>query len=315
MPSHRMPGVVLPNDEVQHRCFEHEWWYFFAVLREPSGAEHHYTTALMRRGIAWVSYYRWWDAGAPALGRPESTILRKSVHRGPTGPSTTDVLVEPASNWRVRLGAGRSTHRLGTVADLHFADDDVGAFLHTRAADGGIRHYGGANEMAWYSWPRLKVTGVLRSSTLSSAAARDAARLEGFGWMEHQWGNTDFTKLSWRYVPILLDRPSRAFIAFRYQHKDASTASVEVSELVDGEARPVPGASLTPAAPGAGPTRVVVGDLELTCRPARPGIVDLGFPGVPRFAETPSLVFDASDARIGVAITEYHPVPTMEIDR
>lgn len=289
-----MPPVVLPRDEVQHKRFEHEWWYFFASLTDGEGARYHYTTALMRRGVAWVSYYRWWAAGSPS-------ILRKSIHRGPAIASDTTVLIEPRDNWRVRLSAGTSTHRLGAVADLHFSDDASGAFLHSRAADGGIRHYGGRNEMAWYSWPRLHVVGALANRP------GGAGRLQGVGWMEHQWGNTDFTQLSWRYVPILLDS-GRTLIAFHYHHPDASDETVEVAELVDGEARPIPNATIDPMQPGGLDTRIRTPELDLSCRSSALGIVDLGLPGVPPFVEAPSIVYGPDDAIIGIAMTEYHPL-------
>lgn len=299
MPSHRMPAVELPRDELQHRSFEHEWWYFFAVLRQPvTGARFHYTSALMRRGVAWVSYYRWWATGAPP-------VLRKSLHRGPAVATATEMVVEPAASWRVRLSSGRSSHRLGAVAELHFSDDTVGAFLHTRAADGGIRHYGGANEMAWYSWPRMKVRGVL------AGRSGDRAELEGSGWMEHQWGNTDFTRLGWRYVPILLEgsstTPARALIAFHYKHEVADGETFEIAELADGEARPIGGATMTPTGPGGALTTIVADGLELRCRAEPGGVIDLGLPGVPRFNEAPSLVYGLDDSTLGVAITEYSP--------
>lgn len=295
MPSHRMPAVELPRDELQHRSAEHEWWYFFAVLRQPAtGARFHYTTALMRRGIAWVSYYRWWETGSPPT-------FRRALHRGPTVHSATEMIVAPASSWRVRLSSGRSTHRLGAVADLHFSDDVVGAFLHTRAADGGIRHYGGANEMAWYSWPRLKVHGVL------AGRSGDRAQLEGFGWMEHQWGNTDFTRLTWRYLPILLDAPQRALIALHYRHEDADSETFEVAELVDGEARTIDRATMNPLEPGGTLTTVLGENLDLSCRAESNGVIDLGLPGVPRFSEAPSIVYGPDNRPIGVAMTEYSP--------
>ncbi len=291
-----MPAVDLPRDELQHRSFEHEWWYFFAVLRQPAtGARFHYTTALMRRGVAWVSYFRWWATGSPP-------VIRKSLHRGPTAHSPTEMIVEPGPSWRVRLASGRSTHRLGAVADLHFSDDAVGAFLHTRAADGGIRHYGGANEMAWYSWPRLKVRGVL------SGRSGDRAELEGAGWMEHQWGNTDFTRLTWRYVPIVLEAPARSLIAFNYRHEDADSESFEVAELVDGEARTIERATMDPIVPGGSLTTVLGDGLDLHCRAEAGGVIDLGLPGVPRFTEAPSIVYGPDNRALGFAITEYSPI-------
>jgi len=290
-----MPAVELPRDEIQHTQFEHEWWYFFARVTQPATKiRFHYTSALMRRGIAWVSYARWWPDG-------EDPVLRKEMHLGPTTHSGTELVVEPNDNWRVRLAAGRSTHRLGAIGALHFSDDSTGAFLHTPSGDGGIRSYGGFNEMAWYSWPRSKVRGQL-AGTIGAEGI-----VEGIGWMEHQWGNTDFTRLRWRYLPILL--ADRTLIAYHYAHEDVPGAeTTEVAELVDGEARVLPDCTLSPLAPGRGPTSITGGGLKLDCRPTAEGIVDLRFPGVPRFCEAPTLVFDAEGKEVGIAMTEYHPV-------
>jgi hypothetical protein len=293
-----MDAVLLPRDEGLHRRFRHEWWYFCAWLAQPAtGRRFHYTTALMRNDAVWVSYHRWWPEGSPPT-------LRRSVHGSPV-PTGTERWIRPRPDWQVLIAPGHSTHALGPVS-LHFRSDAAaGPCLHTDQAAGGICRYGGANTMAWYSWPALEVRGRLQPGGAAES------RLTGIGWMEHQWGGTDFRRLTWRYVPMLIEAPTRRrLVAWHYVHQDhPDEPTLAVGELIDGVLNPIPG-TLSPLGPGPGPTTIDLGSRgRLVCTPDPGGAVDLGLPGVPRFHEAPSTVRGTLDgaAVSGVAMTEYNP--------
>jgi hypothetical protein len=293
--------VELPQDERLHTDHQHEWWYFAAWLRQPStGRSFHYTSALMRNDVVWVSYQRWWPVG----GTP---TLRKAVH-APPRRSEQELWLTPGRDWRVLVSpGGRSTHLLGPQV-LHFAGrpGGVGPCLHTPAADGGILTYGGANTMAWYSWPDLEVRGQLQAGDVAANA------LVGHGWMEHQWGGTDFRRLTWRYCPILLQTPvPRRLVAWRYVHRDHPTEpSVRIAELRGGELHPIAAGTIDPGGPGTGPTVVTLGGGDqLVVTMVDGGAVDLRLPGVPTFHESPSTVtgrLGGVDVT-GVAMTEFNP--------
>lgn len=298
-----MPPIDLPSDEGLHPKHVHEWWYFFAQLTQPeTGRRFHYTSALMRQDVLWVSYLRFWPEG-------ESPILRQAVHTlEPQSPGQPGLVVSPRpGRWTVRLGIGRSAHHLGAIGELHFSDGTKGPCLHTPLADGGIRRYGGGLEMAWYSWPWLSVRGTLAGVDGSEG------ELTGVGWMEHQWGNTDFRSLSWRYLPLLVDGSDARLIAFRYEHFDhPGAAQMEVAELAGGEARIIGGAQLSPSGPQGGlVTQVSLGARgALVCTAAPEGEIDLHLPGVPRFYEGDTRVVGSLDGQAvtGIGMTELHPL-------
>lgn len=293
-----MKPVRLPRDEGLHPRHTHEWWYFFAQLHQDDGTEVHYTTALMRRDLLWVSYLRFWEAG-------KEPVFRRSIHVVDTqSPGDPELVVSPRRNWTVRLGIGRSAHELGKLGELHFRHAGRAPCLHTPAAGGGIRHYGEGLEMAWYSWPWLNVRGY-------RSHGNQRVALRGTGWMEHQWGNTDFTELSWRYTPIFIG--DRRFIAFRYEHQSfPEAAQLEVGELTGGELQLIDGGSLTPTGPEGGLTTTVNldqrGELTVVSRPGAE--IRLHLPTVPVFYEGPSRVDGTLDGQSvqGIAITELHPI-------
>ena len=109
---HQMPSVDLSADGGLHSQFQHEWWYFFAELRQAStGARFHYTTALMRNHEAWVSYYRWWR-----LDGPPPAIQQKLHFSSNTQVGTNGLTVRPGAGWSVFLGAGEIVHHVQPVS-------------------------------------------------------------------------------------------------------------------------------------------------------------------------------------------------------
>jgi hypothetical protein len=293
--------VRLPIDEFLHLGSTHEWWYFFADLEHACGDRYHYTTALMRHEMAWVSYVRWWREG------DEEGVFRRRVHSvREQPPHDQDLLIEPiARAWQVRIRPGRYSHRLARDVTLHFRDPGQGACLLTPRDQGGIRRYGGDNVMAWYAWPWLEVRGHL------GAEHTDETALVGHGWMEHQWGNTNFRRLNWRYVPILLSSGER-LVAYAYRHRDhADSETLEVAWLREGEAQRVEGGRIQPTTPGGLSSDITAPGIVLRAESWTGGTIDLRLPLLaPRFFEGPSLVTGSVDGRTvsGHAMTEYHPL-------
>jgi predicted secreted hydrolase len=289
-------NVDFDRDEFAHPRSPFEWWYFSAFLEDEASHERiHYVSAFMRWHFVWVSYMRWHGQLEPLsyLGLPESA------------PSDALVLGDNSRpDWSIRLNrVGFSQHRVGASVSLSFRPGASGPALHTPRAAGGIRSYGGDNEMAWYSRPSLEVVGRVLQADGSQTF------VTGSGWFEHQWGNTDFRQLIWRYVPLLLDDGQRA-IAFSYEHEDfPGERTTEVALLRDGEAQPLIGTTLVPLGPGSLTTRIDGPDTQLEVVSAA-GAVDLGLPLVPVFFEGESSVSGTflGLPATGRAITEYQPV-------
>jgi len=295
--------VDFNRDERLHPRHEHEWWYYVADLFDRSGQHFHYTTALMRRDLIWVSYFRWWPQG-------EQPLIQRAVHRvRPPNPGDSQLTVQPQEGWLVSIGRGRSAHWLPNLGDVHFEDRVHGPALFTPAAERGIATYGDGLEMAWYGWPRLRVRAFLSSG---SGFAADG-QLTGVGWMEHQWGNTDFRKLSWRYTPVLFQGSDHRLMAYRFEHEDhPEAAQLRVGLLEDGALRVLDGATLSPQGPKGGlETRIGLGARgSLAVMSRSGGTIDWRVPGVPDFYEGPSIVTGRLDGAAveGVAMTELHPL-------
>lgn len=296
-----MPPVSLPDDEFLHPTSKHEWWYFFADLVQPAtGVRYHYTSCLMRKGIGFLSYARFWREGSAP-----TTV--SAVHRRPrVPPNTQELVIRPQeAHWSVTLGPGLYVHELARFARLRFRDTTEGACLHTSAAEGGICRYGGDLEMAWYSWPRLDVRGRL------AGVRGDEGVLTGRGWMEHQWGNTDFTKLHWRYVPMLLD-DGRRLVAYRFEHEDhPSAARFEVASLHGGAAHGLAAATMTPDRGTTLETVITFGGESVRAVSLEDGRIELvGYPFVPAFFEGPTRLYAGADPTkpVGIGISEFHPL-------
>lgn len=305
-----MEQVALPRDEFAHPNSAHEWWYFSAFLTQtPGGRRFHYVACFMRWRAIWFSYMCW---------RPDGELerLHRAEHFGFVRPNAVDKLRlgdrgfgdreldgRSTEEWGAELNrTGYSQHRVGPLALLSFRPRGTGAYLHTTREAGGIRSYGAGREMAWYSRPLLDVVGRRLD------CPDHQAQLAGPGWFEHQWGNTDFRRLVWRYVPMLLE-DGRRLIAFSFEHKRRGGLRVaEVGQLHDGCLVPLDGGRLDPFGPGGLTTRVTAVDTVLTVQ-SSDGRVDLGLPFVPRFFEGASRVQGTllGDRVTGDGITEFHP--------
>jgi predicted secreted hydrolase len=294
--------VRLPRDEFLHLGWTHEWWYFFADLEHATTGDHyHYTSALMRHEMVWVSYVRWWRAGDA-----EPVFLRQVHQVREPPPHRQDLTIAPVPGaWQVTINPGRYAHRVSRHVTLRFRDRGRGACLLTSHQDRGIRRYGGKNVMAWYAWPWLEVRGRLGTEHGETTA------LHGHGWMEHQWGNTDFRRLNWRYLPVLLSSGER-LVAFAYRHAGHPNSEThEVAWLRDGALQPVESGRIAPIGPGGLSTTVTAPGLDLRARSWPNANIDLRLPVLaPHFFEGPSVVEGSIDGEqvSGHAMTEYHPI-------
>lgn len=295
-----MDPVDFNRDERLHPRYEHEWWYYVADLVDGAGRHVHYTTALMRRDLIWVSYFRWWREG-------ETPLIQRAVHRvAPPSPGDPDLSIAPRDGWLVTIARGRSSHWLRGLGDIHFEDSEHGPALFTTQSEGGIATYGPGLEMAWYGWPRFRVRAFRPEAPLAER------ELSGVGWMEHQWGNTDFRRLRWRYTPVLLSDSAHRVMAYRFEHEaHPDAAQLRVGFLENGALQPLTG-TLRPTGPRGGlDTQIDLGSRgALEVRSRTGGTIDWRVPGVPDFYEGPSLVTGSLDGMSveGVAMTELHPL-------
>ena len=88
----------------------------------------------------------------------------------------------------------------------------------------GIVAYNGTDQMAYYAWPNMTVTGV-------RGVGSKQMPLQGRAWMEHQWGDMALGDYRWKYLAIDLvlmstGRPSsmRAQLLLFKAEKDGKTS-------------------------------------------------------------------------------------------
>jgi len=188
-----LPPVRLPLDEGPHRAAL-EWWHFMIHAGSRS-----LVISFLKGGRGLVS-------GSCALvmridhvaGTHRVTSRVRPTRRGLANESGIDLQVGDVSA-KGALGVYRIS--APGIALALKQDSPVALF-----GDRGVMAYPGDVELGYYAYTQLAVTGTV-----------DGERIDGTGWMEHQWGDARVSDYTWRYVAAQLDNGER-IAAFSIRH-------------------------------------------------------------------------------------------------
>jgi predicted secreted hydrolase len=173
-------GVQLPQDHYGHPGSQLEWWYFSALVNDPSGT-HYSVFFTLFSGLGFVfapvAQVVNLDTGA-IVGHSEALAL------GTPGTSALDVDAagsrldyQPATDtWDFAVSSGGLDVSLSQQPEKPYAlhGDGTGVIRQSVA---GISHY--------YSGTRMRATGTLGVGGTTVA-------LTGESWFDHQWGDYAF---------------------------------------------------------------------------------------------------------------------------
>ncbi|MGI9255072.1 MAG: lipocalin family protein [Thermomicrobiales bacterium] len=188
--------VVFPRDSGIHDDTATEWWYYtghlFTEAQEQYGFE--YVIFRARRGdiSGFVSHFAITDNPAGKF-----TFAQQIV--GADGVIGSDAVLDlDVNGWTMTGEAGND--RLRAAMDgygINFKlEPGKPAAMHR---GNGFIDYGNGTYSYYYSRTRMPLIGFLRVGDQN-------LRVEGAGWMDHQWGNfTTFEDGGWDWYAVQLD--------------------------------------------------------------------------------------------------------------
>jgi predicted secreted hydrolase len=236
MPSASRPEslgpVRLPFDEAPHdRAME--WWHFMGYVEPqvPDGWAYRlsFVVSVLKaevRGLAnlvglaiLIDHRREaYTVGAKlspmgAAHYEPSDGRRFRFHFGPQGPSRPG----PPEAWEVAGGMGSYTLNIDTSEQLTLSLRQPGPAVLLGTGDrlDGIVTYAQRDQMAYYAWPSLEVSGV-------RGTGADQMLVQGRARMEHQWGDVRVGDYRWKYLAVDVAYTGRGgreqFLFFRAEH-------------------------------------------------------------------------------------------------
>jgi predicted secreted hydrolase len=170
------PPVQLPRDHDGHPGSGIEWWYFTALVRDPSGARYSVFFTLFSSKGFFVPVAQVVDLGTGAVvGHSEGLAA------GAPGMAALDVKASgsrlryrPRTNtWSFAVASPALTVSLDQRPEKPYALHGGGTGV-IRQALAGSSHY--------YSASRMRASGTLRVGGKTVA-------VKGEGWFDHQWGD------------------------------------------------------------------------------------------------------------------------------
>jgi len=244
--------VVLPRDHASHPGFGIEWWYTTGRLTDAQGGRYFYFATVWSASMGLVARINVVDlrddriVAAREYVNPTPLTRRTAMIRAggyvmswhPGGPWGVWSLTAPAAGGLATLPAPAPAPQGGLTLRLVPRQPYV---LH--GTRGVIRQ--GAAPSAYYSAPRLVVTGTL------VAGGRRLA-VHGQGWFDHQWGNfpTDQSSLHWNWFGCQLS-DGRALMLYQFLTPHEVPSGVQGGTLVlrDGRGRHLQRFTITPRRP------------------------------------------------------------------
>jgi predicted secreted hydrolase len=209
-----LPGYVyhFPADYFEHPDFRTEWWYYTGNLVDASGHRFGFELVFFRQGehrgeSANPSVWRMDDAylAHAALTDIDGKQFHYSERINRAGPGIAGASAAQSAvwngNWRVNWN--------GTRQSLTALTDDFQFQLQAEplkpliinGIDGVSQKAEGAGNASHYiSFPRLSVTGRLRTSG-------ENHEVHGLAWMDHEWftNQLDSAERGWDWFSVQLE--------------------------------------------------------------------------------------------------------------
>jgi predicted secreted hydrolase len=93
----------------------------------------------------------------------------------------------------------------------------------------GVQRYGDDDELGYCVWPHLTINGTMGTGL-------EERPVEGFGWMEHQWGDVAVGDYRWKFLAVRFEQ--RKYIFIRWEGRDTQE-SLGYALGENGVARPL----------------------------------------------------------------------------
>jgi predicted secreted hydrolase len=236
----------FPADHGSHPAFRTEWWYFTGNVDDEN--EHHYGFELTVFRVAlkpgapasdstlasneiWMGNLAVTDA---ARGRFQAAERLSRGAAGLAGATKTTQAKGPGQvvsveDWSITITGDRAAllaedSGFGIDLELTGVDDIV-----TQGRDGlDAKGPEPGNASYYYSAPRLRVTGRIRS------AGNDAVPVSGLAWMDREWSTSALSPdlAGWDWFALQLD-DGRDLMFYRLRRSDGSTSSFSGGSIVD----------------------------------------------------------------------------------
>jgi len=184
--------VQLPQDDAAHPAGI-EWWYFNGHLEAEDRSRYgfHFVFFKVRVGDVYVLL------GQLALTDHQQSAFVYDQRLGGETLQPQRGFEAAIGDWRMSGFGGEFRLRgsaQGRAFDLQTMSTK-GPALH---GDGGIVDFVVAGSSAYYSYPRLGLSGTVSDQGVTKPVA-------GLAWMDHQWGDLQTQMIGWDWFSLQLD--------------------------------------------------------------------------------------------------------------
>ena len=239
----RVVPFSFPADHGPHPRFRSEWWYLTVALRSPAGHEFGVQFTLFRQALrpgGTPDDGDAWRSGQVFLGHLALTDVEARKHieaerlaRG--HPRLAGVRTAPFAawieGWRLASAEGAFLPLRLKGATEAFAVDLTleGARPPSLQGDRGLSAKGPDNASYYYSIPRLRANGTLRTSAGTVSVA-------GHGWLDREWSTSVLAEeyAGWDWFALHLD-DGRDLMVFQLRRRDGRPDAYDQGLLVDAD--------------------------------------------------------------------------------
>ncbi|GFO53941.1 carotenoid 1,2-hydratase [Geomonas sp. Red276] len=237
---------TFPADHGPHPGFRNEWWYFTGNLRSPDGHRFGYQLTFFRvaltpgreeRASRWgtsevyMAHFAVTDVGDRRF-RFAERFSREALGLAGAGGEPLTVWLE---NWSARETAPSPWSMKLTAADQEMSVDlDLTSLTAPILnGEGGLSRKSSTpgNASYYYSMPRMKTTGTLRSGTRSYP-------VRGLSWLDREWSTSalEANQVGWDWLALQL-ADGRDLMFYRMRRGDGSADPSSSGTLVGRDGR------------------------------------------------------------------------------
>ena len=239
----RVVPFSFPADHGPHPRFRSEWWYLTVALRSPAGEEFGVQFTLFRQALRpgpMPDDGDGWRSGQVFLGHLALTDVAGRKHieaerlaRG--HPRLAGARAAPFAAWIEgwRLASAQKSFlplQLTAGTDEFAVDLTLeGSRPPSPQGDRGLSAKGPDNASYYYSMPRLRANGTLRTSTGTVSVA-------GHGWLDREWSTSVLADeyAGWDWFALHLD-DGRDLMVFQLRRRDGHPDDYDQGLLVDAD--------------------------------------------------------------------------------
>lgn len=253
----------FPADHGAHPAFKNEWWYFTGNLRTPGRRHFGFQFTLFRSAVSpkppasdshWATNQVYLAHLAVTDTESGRLLSDERFARGALGLAgvSPDPFRAWLEDWQVSATAtcgeclevilSAKSERFGLTLTLRNSKPPV---LHGNAGL-SLKSESGDNASHYYSYPRLRVEGLISTGD-------DAHHVGGDAWFDHEWSTSSLEadQVGWDWFSIQLNDDTELML-FQLRHADAKDKHFLYGTYIDEQGRssslPPDGFDLTPTA-------------------------------------------------------------------